>query len=123
MRQILLAGADKVSINSAAVQRPELIAEGAARFGNQCIVLAVDARRNQEGWWEVVIAGGRTPTGMDAVEWIQKGVELGVDYSMTVSCYQPDAQGGACGRCDACRLRRVGFEAAGVPDRTRYAQP
>jgi 7-cyano-7-deazaguanine synthase len=54
---------------------------------------------------------------------IKKGVELGVDYSMTVSCYQPDALGSACGRCDACRLRRAGFEAAGVPDRTRYAQP
>lgn len=51
---------------------------------------------------------------------IRRGVELGVDYSATVSCYQPDAQGGACGRCDACRLRRAGFEQAGVADPTRY---
>lgn len=52
---------------------------------------------------------------------IRRGLELGVDYSITVSCYQPDSQGGACGRCDSCRLRREGFRAAGVADPTRYA--
>jgi 7-cyano-7-deazaguanine synthase len=54
-------------------------------------------------------------------EIIRQGVALGVDYSLTVSCYQPDQQGRACGRCDSCRLRRAGFEAAGVPDPTRYS--
>jgi 7-cyano-7-deazaguanine synthase len=53
---------------------------------------------------------------------IRRGVALGVDYGITVSCYQPDASGGACGRCDSCRLRRDGFAAAGVPDPTRYAR-
>ena len=62
MRNLLLAGADKVSVNSAAVKRPELLSEGAARFGAQCIVLAIDARRNGSSW-EVYVAGGRTPTG------------------------------------------------------------
>ena len=59
---------------------------------------------------------------LSKAEIIRQGVELGVDYSITVSCYQPDAQGRACGRCDACRLRRAGFEKAGVPDPTRYLE-
>ncbi len=69
MRQILLAGADKVSINTAAVKRPELITEGARMFGSQCIVVAIDARRTESGNFEVVVNGGRTPTGIDALEW------------------------------------------------------
>ncbi len=69
LRQILLAGADKTSINSAAVQNPELITEGAARFGSQCIVVAIDAKREGEGRWGVYINGGRIPVGKDAVEW------------------------------------------------------
>jgi cyclase len=77
IRAILLAGADKVSINSAAVRRPELLAEGAERFGSQCIVLAIDAKHRPGDWWEVYISGGRTPTGLDAVEWAQRGVALG----------------------------------------------
>jgi cyclase len=85
MRQILLAGADKVSVNSAAVRRPALISEGSARFGNQCIVLAVDAKRNPEGWWEVVVEGGRKPTGRDAIEWIEEGVELGAGEILLTS--------------------------------------
>ncbi|MGD2163330.1 MAG: imidazole glycerol phosphate synthase subunit HisF [Anaerolineales bacterium] len=85
MRQILLAGADKVSINSAAVRRPEILSEGAARFGNQCIVLAVDARRNPGGWWEVVVEGGRTATGIDALEWAEQAVELGAGEILLTS--------------------------------------
>lgn len=81
MRTLLNAGADKISVNSAAVRNPDLIREGAERFGSQCIVLSIDARRQwkQDGtlWWEVVTHGGRRPTGMDAVEWAQRGVELG----------------------------------------------
>src|ERR1043166_1963872 len=75
MRNLLLAGADKVSVNSAAVKRPGLLSEGAARFGAQCIVLAIDARRRNHSGWEVYVNGGRIPTGMDAVEWAVRGVE------------------------------------------------
>src|SRR6058998_3373587 len=71
---VLDAGADKVSVNSAAVARPELVDELAAVFGAQCVVLAIDARRREEGW-EVYVAGGRTPTGRDVVEWVREGVE------------------------------------------------
>ena len=84
MRNLLLAGADKVSVNSAAVKRPELLSEGAARFGAQCIVLAIDARRNRSNW-EVYVSGGRTPTGIDAVEWAMRGVELGAGEILLTS--------------------------------------
>src|ERR1700710_3092557 len=68
---VLDAGADKVAINSAAVKRPELIDELAAQFGDQCVVLAIDAKRRADGdGWEVFVAGGRTPTGRDALEWV-----------------------------------------------------
>jgi len=84
MRNLLLAGADKVSVNSAAVKRPELLSEGAARFGAQCIVLAIDARRNGPGW-EVFINGGRAPTGLNAIEWAIRGVELGAGEILLTS--------------------------------------
>jgi len=84
MRNLLLAGADKVSVNSAAVNRPELISEGASRFGSQCIVLAIDARRNGSGW-EVFVNGGRLPTGMDAVQWAARGVDLGAGEILLTS--------------------------------------
>src|SRR5437667_3225688 len=69
IRQILLAGADKISLNTAAVLNPELIAEGALRFGSQCIVVAIDAKRAAPDRWEVYTHGGRKPTGLDVVEW------------------------------------------------------
>jgi len=84
MRNLLLAGADKVSVNSAAVKRPELLSEGASRFGAQCIVLAIDACRNGSSW-EVYVAGGRTSTGIDAVEWAVRGVELGAGEILLTS--------------------------------------
>jgi len=84
MRNLLLAGADKVSVNSAAVKRPELLSEGAARFGAQCIVLAIDARR-MESSWQVYVNGGRVPTGIDAVEWALRGVELGAGEILLTS--------------------------------------
>src|SRR5512140_2752585 len=77
MRRLLLAGADKISLNSAAVRTPELLSEGALHFGSQCMVLAIDARRAAgEERWKVFVNGGRTPTGLDAVEWAVRGVSL-----------------------------------------------
>lgn len=81
---LLRAGADKVGVNTAAIARPELLAELAQRFGSQCIVLSVDARRVREGdaptpsGWEVTTHGGRKGTGIDAIEWTRRGAELGV---------------------------------------------
>ena len=69
VRALLKAGADKVSINTAAVARPEFVREAAERFGTQCVVVAIDARRRPAGGWEVYTHGGRTPTGLDAVDW------------------------------------------------------
>lgn len=85
MRAILLAGADKVSVNTAAVLNPDILRAGAERFGSQCIVLAIDARRTTEGWWEVYTHGGRRPTGMDAVQWAQRGVALGAGEILLTS--------------------------------------
>jgi cyclase len=87
MRALLLAGADKVSINSAAVRRPELLSEGAERFGSQCVVIAVDAKRvpGETSRWEVVVDGGRTPTGVDALEWCVRAVELGAGEVLLTS--------------------------------------
>jgi imidazole glycerol-phosphate synthase subunit HisF len=88
MRRMLLAGADKVSINSAAVRSPALLTEGADRFGAQCVVLAIDARRSSAPGvdrWEVVVDGGRTPTGLDAVEWAVKGVACGAGEILLTS--------------------------------------
>lgn len=85
IRQTLLSGADKVSINSAAVKDPSLLTEGAKRFGNQCIVLAIDAKRRPESGWEVYVHGGRTPTGLDAVEWAIRGVGAGAGEILLTS--------------------------------------
>jgi cyclase len=82
---ILRAGADKVAVNTAAVRRPELLGEIAARAGAQAAVLAIDARRRDDGSYEVVIEGGRTPTGLDAVEWARRGVEHGAGEILLTS--------------------------------------
>jgi len=110
MRALLLAGADKVSINSAAVKRPELIAEGAARFGAQCIVLAIDARRRGASGWEVYVNGGRAPTGLDALEWAARGVDLGAGEILLTSM---DADGTLAGY--DLDLTRAVAEAVSVP--------
>jgi len=94
MYRMLRAGADKVSVNSAAIARPELIAEGAHRFGNQCIVLAIDAKRRADGGWEVVSHGGRRPTGLDAIEWAQRGVEAGAGEILLTSMDRDGTQQG-----------------------------
>jgi cyclase len=87
VRAMLLAGADKVSINSAAVRTPEILTAGAERFGSQCIVLAVDAKRVSEDplRWEVYISGGRIPTGLDVIAWCARGVELGAGEILLTS--------------------------------------
>ena len=84
-QRLLRAGADKISVNSAAVKDNTLIARAAHRFGSHCVVLAIDARLRPEGWYEVVVAGGRTPTGMDAVEWARRGQELGAGEILLTS--------------------------------------
>jgi cyclase len=85
-RRMLRAGADKVSVNTSAVQRPELIGEIAAEFGAQCVVTAIDARRRHDSaGWEVVIHGGRTPTGGDAVAWAVEAVERGAGEILLTS--------------------------------------
>ena len=85
IRQTLLSGADKVSINSAAIKDPSLLAESAKRFGNQCMVLAIDAKRRADGSWEVYMHGGRIPTGLDAVEWAVRGVNAGAGEILLTS--------------------------------------
>lgn len=85
IRRMLRAGADKVSLNTAAVQNPQLIAEGAHAFGSQCIVVAIDARRIAEGRWEVYTHGGRTPTGKDVLEWAKEVEELGAGEILLTS--------------------------------------
>ena len=84
-QELLRAGADKISVNSAAVKDPSLISRAAERFGSQCVVLAIDARRRPEGGYEVVVAGGRTPTGMDAVEWAKEGERRGAGEILLTS--------------------------------------
>jgi cyclase len=85
IRKMLKAGADKVSLNTAAVKNPELLAEGAKPFGRQCIVLAVDARQAGEDKWEVYINGGRTPTGIDVLEWVKRATALGAGEILLTS--------------------------------------
>ncbi|MCL5934929.1 MAG: imidazole glycerol phosphate synthase subunit HisF [Clostridia bacterium] len=86
IRQMLRAGADKVSLNTSAVQNPQLISQGAEKFGSQCIVVAIDARSTGEpGRWEVYIHGGRTPTGIDVLEWVRKVEELGAGEILLTS--------------------------------------
>ena len=84
-RRMLRAGADKVSVNTSAVQRPELITEIATEFGSQCVVCAIDARSRGDGTWEVFLHGGRTPTGIDAVEWARRAVAHGAGEILLTS--------------------------------------
>lgn len=86
MKAILREGADKVSVNSAAIDRPELIREGVDKFGSQCIVVAIDARKREDGsGWNVYKAGGRIDTGLDAIEWAKKACELGAGEILLTS--------------------------------------
>ncbi len=85
IRQLLLCGADKVSINSAAVYNPELVREAAKKFGRQCIVIAIDAKKNSHGRFDVFVKGGRENTGIDAVLWAQKMQEFGAGEILLTS--------------------------------------
>ncbi len=110
MHRMLRAGADKVSINSAALARPELISEGAARFGVQCMVVAIDARRVGDGRWEVYSHGGRRPTGVDAVEWAARAESLGAGEILLTSMDEDGQQRGY----DVALTRAVA-EATSIP--------
>ena len=110
VRVMLELGADKVSINTAAVERPRLVAEAADRFGSQCIVVAIDARRVAPGRWEVYTHGGRRPTGLDAVEWARQVVELGAG-ELLVTSMDEDGRGHG---YDLALLRAIS-EAVPVP--------
>ncbi len=85
VRKLLLAGADKVSINTAAVTNPEFVREAAQKFGNQCIVVAIDAKQTGENRFEIFTHGGRNPTGIDAVEWARKMADYGAGEILLTS--------------------------------------
>jgi cyclase len=109
-RRLLRAGADKVSVNTSAVERPELISELAAEFGTQCVVVAIDARRRPEGGAEVVTHGGRTPTGLDAVEWAQRVAALGAGEILLTSMDRDGTKAGF-----DCELTAAVSDAVPVP--------
>ncbi|WP_379551662.1 imidazole glycerol phosphate synthase subunit HisF [Qipengyuania sp. DGS5-3] len=109
-RALLLAGADKVAINSAAVKRPELVAEIAAKFGSQCVVASIDARRVDGGKWEIFTHGGRKPTGIDAVEYARKVAELGAGELLVTSMDGDGTQAGY-----DLKLTRTIADAVGIP--------
>lgn len=110
MRNMLKAGADKISLNTAAIKNPEIIRQGAEKFGRQCIVLAIDARKSGDDSWEVYINGGRMPTGLDCLEWVKRGVELGAGEILLTSM---DADGTKDGY--DIKLTRAVSEAVDVP--------
>ena len=110
IREMLKSGADKISLNTAAVKEPTLITSGAQLFGSQCIVLAVDAKKCGENNWEVYVNGGRTPTGLDVIEWVCKGSELGAGEILLTSM---DADGTKDGYDIA--LTRAVAEAVAIP--------
>jgi cyclase len=112
MRKMLLAGADKVSINTEAVVSPDIIREGAEKFGSQCIVVAIDAKRTnaKPPKWEVYTNSGQKPTGIDAIEWAKRAVELGAGELLLTSM---DADGHQTGYDN--ELNRAVSEAVSVP--------
>ncbi len=113
MRRMLKAGADKVSINTAAVLKPTLIREGSGKFGSQCIVVAIDAKRvegSRESWWEVYIQSGQKSTGIDALDWARQAVALGAGEILLTSM---DADGHRAGY--DIELTRAISEAVSVP--------
>ncbi|NKB20372.1 MAG: imidazole glycerol phosphate synthase subunit HisF [Alphaproteobacteria bacterium] len=94
IRKLLLTGADKVSINSAAVSHPEFVGEAAEKFGSQCIVVAIDAKQMDPGKWEIFTHGGRKPTGIDAVEWAGRMASLGAGEILLTSMDQDGTKSG-----------------------------
>ncbi len=108
-RELLLAGADKVSVNSAAVRRPELIRELSEHFGSQAVVLAIDAKQKNDSW-EVYVKGGREPTGLDAVEWAREGERLGAGEILLTSMDKDGTKAGY-----DLALTRAVAEAVSIP--------
>ena len=109
-RELLSAGADKIAVNSAAIKNPSLITEAAAKFGAQCVVLAVDAKRNAAGSWDVYLNGGRVNTGLDAIKWIKKAVSLGAGEVLLTSMDKDGTKSGY-----DIELTRRAAEAVNVP--------
>lgn len=109
-KELLRAGADKISVNSAAVRNPDLINEAAYKFGSQCVVCAIDAKRREQGSWEVYLNGGRLPTGIDAVTWAQEAVSRGAGEILLTSM---DCDGKKTGY--DLELTRAVSERVGVP--------
>jgi imidazole glycerol-phosphate synthase subunit HisF len=109
-RRLLRAGADKVSVNTSAVERPDLLRELAAEFGAQCVVVAIDARRRDDGSAEVFTHGGRTPTGWDAVRWAQRAESLGAGEILLTSMDRDGTKSGF-----DCELTAQISDAVGIP--------
>lgn len=110
IRKLLLAGADKASIMTAAVKRPEFVSEAAERFGSQCIVVAIDARRSGSGKWEVFTHGGREPTGIDAVEWAKRMAVSGAGEILLTSMDRDGTKEGF-----DCELTRAIADSVTIP--------
>lgn len=109
-KELLRAGADKISVNSAAVRSPQLINDAAYKFGSQCVVCAIDAKRKPEGGWEVYLNGGRIPTGIDAVEWAKEAYSRGAGEILLTSM---DCDGQKNGY--DIELTRAVSESVGIP--------
>lgn len=109
MKEVLRAGADKIAINTAGIKRPELIKEGAMIFGNQCIVVAIDAKKKGSGW-EVYINGGRTATGIAAIDWARQAVNMGAGEILLTSMNSDGTKDGF-----DCNLTRLISEEVSVP--------
>ena len=109
-RRMLSCGADKIAVNSAAIKDPTLITEAALKFGRQCVVLAVDAKRNEQGRWDVYLNGGRVKTELDAIEWIQKAEKLGAGEVLLTSMDRDGTKEGY-----DLELTRAAAEAVNIP--------
>ena len=109
-RRMLACGADKIAVNSAAIKHPSLITEAAMKFGRQCVVLAVDAKRNEAGRWDVYLNGGRVKTDLDAIEWIRRGEQLGAGEILLTSMDRDGTRAGY-----DLELTRLASEAVGIP--------
>ena len=109
-RQLLSAGADKIAVNSAAIQNPLLISEAALKFGSQCVVLAVDAKQNERGGWDVYLNGGRVRTDLDAIEWIRRAEKLGAGEVLLTSMDKDGTKSGY-----DIALTRAAAEAVNIP--------
>jgi cyclase len=110
IRKLLLAGADKVSINTAAIARPDFVREAAEKFGAQCIVVAIDAKAVAPGKWEIFTHGGRNATGLDAIDWARRMVELGAGEILLTSMDRDGTKAGF-----DCALTRAVADSVSVP--------